>query len=209
MRLYQFMKAEHGLSALQNSRLKVSRIHELNDPFEFLGVELSDVAFRRALQKTKRQISRSRGLLCFSRRWENPVLWAHYAKNHTGICLGFDMSRQFMEKVTYVKERFTRPNVLDEDFMKALLFSKFEHWSYEEEYRCYVTLDDPIDNLYYKGFDKDLALREVVVGFRSKVAREEIAAALDGLVGKIDVIKARPAFKSFEMAKQKNASLWA
>jgi hypothetical protein len=209
MRLYQFMKAEHGLSAHHNRRLKVSRIHELNDPFEFIGVDLADPHFRKALLRTRQQISKTRGLLCFSKRWKSPVLWAHYANNHTGLCLGFDLASRFAKEVAYVKERIPKPRVLDEEFMKQILFSKFEHWSYEHEYRCYVTLDDEIDNLYYADFNSDLRLREVAVGFRAKVTRKQIRDALTGYDESVSSFKVRPAFRTFEMCVQKNPSLWA
>jgi hypothetical protein len=37
MRLYHFIRERFGLEAIRDSRLKISRINELNDPFEFLG----------------------------------------------------------------------------------------------------------------------------------------------------------------------------
>jgi hypothetical protein len=38
MRLYHFLNAEYGLLNIRHRRLKIARINELNDPFEFLGV---------------------------------------------------------------------------------------------------------------------------------------------------------------------------
>jgi hypothetical protein len=38
MRVYHFTKAVHGLEAIRRRRLKIARISELNDPFEFLQV---------------------------------------------------------------------------------------------------------------------------------------------------------------------------
>ena len=51
---------------------------ELNDPFEFLGAELSDRNFRKAIKKTKKDLSKTKGILCFSKNWKNPVQWSHY-----------------------------------------------------------------------------------------------------------------------------------
>ena len=42
MRVYKFLNAKYGLEALKNRRLKIARISDLNDPFELLGVNLSD-----------------------------------------------------------------------------------------------------------------------------------------------------------------------
>ena len=87
MRVYHFLKADHGLHDLRHRRLRISRIIELNDPFEFLGIDLSDRTFRQALEETKRQLSDTKGLLCFSKTWRNPVLWGNYADKHRGLCL--------------------------------------------------------------------------------------------------------------------------
>ena len=209
MRLYQFMKAEHGVAALKRARLKISRIHELNDPFEFIGVELSDSKFRGALNKTRRAISRDHGLLCFSKSWRSPVLWAHYAGNHTGVCLGIDLAPRFCRAVNYVEERLPKPSILDEEFMKAILFSKFNHWSYEQEYRCYLRLDEDEAGLYYADFGPEMKLAEVIVGHRSKLKRTDIRKLLKPYGLGIKSFKVRPAYRKFEMTEQKNASLWA
>ena len=42
MHVYHFLCAKFGLEALRKRRLRVSRIMDLNDPFEFLGVDLSE-----------------------------------------------------------------------------------------------------------------------------------------------------------------------
>src|SRR5690606_2685577 len=30
------------------------------------------------------------GIACFTRTWDNLLMWAHYGRDHTGFCLGFD-----------------------------------------------------------------------------------------------------------------------
>ncbi len=65
MLVYHFINAQYGIEALRNRRLKISRIMELNDPFEFLAVDLSDQRFREVMEKTKPKISKTNGILCF------------------------------------------------------------------------------------------------------------------------------------------------
>ncbi len=208
MRAFHFLNEQYGLKALRDRRLKISRIHELNDPFEFLGVELSDRKFRRALKQTKDQLSEKNGLLCFSKNWRNPVLWAHYANKHRGLCLGFDFPVKSVEEVTYVNSRLPKPKKLDETFVKKLLFTKFCHWIYEDECRVYVTLDTPIEEIYYKEFSDDLALRQVIVGAESEITRAQVAGALGSLADYVEAFKVRAAFKSFQIVRQENESLW-
>ena len=105
MRLYHFINEKYGLADLREKRLKIGRIMELNDPFEFMGVDLSDLSFRESMENTKRDLSEKFGILCFSESWNNPVQWAHYADGHKGLCLGFDISDHLLTEVNYVDER--------------------------------------------------------------------------------------------------------
>ena len=186
-----------------------ARIDELNDPFEFLGVELSDPDFRKALISTKREISKSKGILCFSKSWQHPMLWAHYADKHRGICLGFDVNAEKIEFVSYINSRFPKPNnPLNESFVKKLLLTKFAHWSYEDEYRIYVSLKEQENGYYFAQFSEELSLKQVIVGAESSLSRTDISSALSLLNNDIETFKVRPAFKSFKIVKQKDDQLW-
>jgi hypothetical protein len=101
----------HGLEAIRRRRLKVARISELNDPFEFLQVASRNPRRRARYQYVKRALSEYMGLICFSENWRNPVQWSHYAEGHRGICLGFDVAPSAeMRKVRYVESRIP-PNL--------------------------------------------------------------------------------------------------
>ena len=209
IRVYHFLSAEYALEDLRCRRLKISRITELNDPFEFLGVDLSDHKLRWAINDTKRQLSKTNGLLCFSETWGNPVLWGHYADGHRGICLGFDVPRTFLRKVEYVTCRQPLPKTLDEAFMRRLLSTKFSHWQYEQEYRAFVGLDTETDGHYFMDFSDKLKLRCVIVGDQSDVTQANVASALEGIETRIEVFKARAAFRLFEVVRNKEQSMWA
>lgn len=209
MRVYHFLNKEFGLKNLRERRLKIARIMELNDPFEFLGADLSDHDKRNALRQTKAQMSVGHGLLCFSRSWHNPVLWGHYADKHRGMCLGFDIPTDLLRQICYVKSRLTWPKIVDENFVQKLLFTKFLHWSYEDEYRVFLSLDTHIDGLYYADFSEKLVLRQVIVGAEADIARTEVMSALGNLSTNTEVFKARAAFKSFRTVRNKNEALWA
>lgn len=208
MLFYHYLNAKFGLKDLTERRLKIARIMELNDTFEFLGVDLSDRDFRRAMKKTKENLSQAHGLLCFSKTWKNPILWGHYADKHRGICLGFDMPHIPPTKINYVKARFQKPPVLNEIFMKKLLFTKFIHWKYEQEYRAYISLEEEIGGLYYADFSDSFVLRRVIIGDKCQLTRAQISAALGDLEKKVQVFKARAAFTSFDIVRNENDSLW-
>ncbi|MCP2223813.1 hypothetical protein M2226_009585 [Bradyrhizobium elkanii] len=195
--------------------MKIGRINELNDPFEFLGVATKSASLRRRYQRLKDGLNDYMGLVCFSANWDNPVQWAHYADRHRGICLGFEVRAQ-AHKVTYVSERLlARPSAMKSEGPKAeahvteILTTKFEHWSYEDEYRLFPQLQerDP-SGRYFLAFDDQVALREVIVGHRSAISRADIAQALGPLAPQVIAYKARLAFRSFDVVRQKNDRLW-
>jgi len=53
MRLYHFLNAEYGLLDIRHRRLKIARINELNDPFEFLGVATKSRRLRQRYHRLK------------------------------------------------------------------------------------------------------------------------------------------------------------
>jgi len=207
MLVYHFLHARYGLEDLRERRLKISRIMDLNDPFEFLGVNLSDRPFRSALRKTKQELSDEHGILCFSKSWRNPVLWGHYADRHRGLCLGFEIPRGVLGKVRYLDSRWPVPDVFDMRFVKRLLYTKFSHWRYEQEYRAFVNLDSQIDGHYFMDFGSSLRLKRVIVGDQSAISRSDVAGAIKGAQSGVAVFKARAAFQSFEVVRNKNEAM--
>lgn len=182
---------------------------ELNDPFEFLGADLTDREFRRALNITKSSTSETQGILCFSKTWRNPILWSHYADKHRGLCLGFDVADSILEEIEYQESRLPVPQVIDDAFIKKVLYTKFKHWHYEQEYRVFVTLEDEINGVYFYDFSNEIKLQQVIVGDQSNISRSEISEALGELKNEVEAFKARAGFTKFEVVKQKNDKLWA
>ncbi len=45
-----------------------------------------------------------------------------------------------------------------------ILFTKFDHWAYEDEIRTCAQLDEQEDGLYYRDFDESLRLVQVIAG---------------------------------------------
>jgi hypothetical protein len=169
MRVYHLLSAENGLSNISLRRIRISRLRDLNDPFELLAVRADGKELRKALRAWGDGFNQDRGLMCFSKVWVNPVLWSHYASKHRGMCLGFDVADKLLERVEYTKERLAVPYAenghelkLDESFVGKLLRTKFDHWAYEDELRVFVGLDHSTveSGSYFHAFDADIALRK-------------------------------------------------
>jgi hypothetical protein len=217
MRLYQFINSQFALEAIGLRRLKISRLDRLNDPFEMLAGTQSDPAGRFAMRLIRDAIATHLGLLCFSRDWRNPVMWGHYAESHQGLCLGFDVDDRIAMPVQYVPKRLPFDHYLDpnthEKEVRALAarlaFTKFSHWRYEKEVRCWVSLDPNGPDIQFHQLGKQIQLREVYIGFRSPITRQNVAAALgEELEDVVTVNNTRLAFRTFRVVRQRNRHLW-
>lgn len=159
MRVYYFTNAKHGLDNIKRKRVKISDFSNLNDPFELLGVEMSDKEVRRALQFEKLIIAKSYGLICFSESKYDPVQWAHYADNHKGVCLGFDVPDQRLKKIRYVSSRLSKSILNENEKVEKILTTKFKHWKYEQEHRLIIdiTKKEKENGLYFESFSRSLS----------------------------------------------------
>jgi hypothetical protein len=210
MLVFYFTSAEFGLNDLENKYLKVSDFSNLNDPFELLGVEMSDKDVRSALKFEKSLIAKTKGLLCFSENKYDPVQWAHYADNHRGLCLGFEIPEQRLKKVRYVSSRLAK-SVLDEpDKQEKILTTKFKHWEYEKERRMILDLKDGVrvNGLIFKEFSPEMVLKEIYIGCRSSLTFSDIQKKFRSEKESVTVKHTRPAFKEFKIVwdrKKKSA----
>lgn len=213
MRLYHFMSQTYGLLAIKKRRLKIARISELNDPFEFMGWNLRNSGIRARLKSWKDQRNAELGILCFSDKWSNPLLWSHYADNHRGIAIGFDVpDGDLYVPVRYCRRRLQAP--LDRELVGGdvdeLLLTKFNAWRYESEYRCFCPLSDSIceGGLYFEPFSESLKPVEIIVGDRSTTERSDIDSALGPEYAYVRSFKSRPAFGTFSIVRNRDDKLW-
>ena len=137
------------------------------------------------------------------------MLWGHYAEKHKGVCVGFDVPTKHLRQVSYVTSRFPWPEQLSQGFMEQVLFSKFVHWSYEDEYRAWASLDEVDDGQYYVNFSESLRLKQVLVGCESSLTRAEIVDALGDTGKDVESFKVRAAFRSFRIVRNEKAAMWA
>ncbi len=202
MKLYKFYGPEFGRINLEQRRLKISRLAELNDPFEFHPFRIDTKEERVEWKRMRDNLWAKKGIISFSERNSNPVMWAHYAENHSGLALGFDVSDA--SRVNYVGVRRIAPSLSsvvdqhDAASIKEALLTKYWHWRYESEWRVFVQIEDEPDEkgLSFYPFDGHLMLRSVHIGCRSEIKVDDI----ERIVGdSVEVALMRPAFKSFSV----------
>ncbi|MBV4507611.1 DUF2971 domain-containing protein [Pseudomonas sp. BW13M1] len=214
-RVYHFCNAKYGIENLERQRLKVATIMDLNDPFEFSCNHQSDKAVRRTFKELKKTVSENLGLICFSAKFNNPVQWAHYAEKHQGLCLGFDVSESDLMQVKYrsSKIRLTDTDLNDpmafKRWMEAYASTKFVHWRYEQEHRLFVDISNlNRSELIFQEINDRIKLRQVIVGSRSRITRQQVQDALRGFDHAVETFKVRPAFSTFNMVRNKDKTMW-
>jgi hypothetical protein len=202
MLVYKFLTAEFGLKSLREKRLKLSTVDDLNDPFELLPYDMTDRRIRGIVREAAKVWGAKYGMLCMSADWRDPVIWAHYADKHKGLCLGLEVAEKKVRHVRYVDRRLPFPKS-PEDIETEEAFdwflTKFKSWAYEKEIRSWIELVDTFDGgLHFKRFDASLRLVKVIAGARCGTSLQELESAVRPLTD-VEFIKARAGFGEFEI----------
>jgi Protein of unknown function (DUF2971) len=195
-RLYRFLSADTALKTIASRLLRVGRITEFNDPFEW-RVGVSGVLpqyehhVRAAQQQIVDQLSATMGVVCFSDTIEDPILWSHYADHHRGVALEVEyLDVPSLYRVEYSNDRPTvdASRLADTQGMKdylmpivrSLFTRKSSSWAYEREYRAFVDLTqcESRCGMFFVKIPPDF-LKRVVLGFRCSL---EVAAVQDAIV---------------------------
>jgi hypothetical protein len=93
------------------------------------------------------------GIGSFSETWDNELMWAHYAGDFTGICVGYSVTKLLaglpddhgLARIAYGD----RPYFLglgalrQEHRARAILSTKNLKWSYEREWRLFAPTSGP------------------------------------------------------------------
>lgn len=166
-KVYGFFDGKHGF---------VERILEAAN---LLGVSIDKDAVEKLrdqcngrVAEVHKGVGRAVGIACFAQRWNNVLMWSHYANKHTGICIEYDFDIPFetapsslllpveytsmrpllpIEKLGAIhdgdfKVDDTKINTVLADVLKALI-TKSEIWKYEQEWRHIVFIKDPNERL--------------------------------------------------------------
>ncbi len=114
------------------------------------------------------------GVCCFTKNPSNILMWSHYAHNHKGICLEFDILEDpdfFMIPldVNYVDNMPEYNHFKDRKFLvEKIIQPKYKIWKNEEEVRCIKISRDIQGNNNSQAFKfNPKALKKVIFGCKS------------------------------------------
>lgn len=216
IRLYRYLPGKWGLRTLETGELRVGRLAELNDPFEFRpALEFVSPLFPHAvvdefLGFLVREFNPKMGILCFAEEIADPVLWSHYADSHRGIALGFDVFKDDSvwpmaypeERPTFDVKNFpTMTTAEAKRMVHRILAAKAPSWSYEREHRVFVDLASSRTEggHYFHRIPSD-CLVQVVLGITCPMKEEEVRMALRrGGLGDVSVVRAKRCLTKFKV----------
>ncbi|MEJ8326008.1 DUF2971 domain-containing protein [Kosakonia sacchari] len=90
-----------------------------------------------------------KGVLCLSRKFDSPLMWSHYANQHKGLCIEYDMRSvkdEHVQEVIYGGSREILTSEInkwldnpenDTRIKQVCLLTKSGEWRYESEWRIF------------------------------------------------------------------------
>ncbi|MEG0031285.1 DUF2971 domain-containing protein [Acinetobacter sp.] len=172
---------KRDLQSLKNDTFWASNTKQLNDPYEgFISIK----DYQQQFNNLKNIFSQHRtnltlieqslkniidmkdtklGILSLSKRYDDELLWAHYANSHKGFCIEYDLDQllskqnpkhrffdiQYSDKIPNLDfSKFLGQN--DPDILiKKILGYKSQRWEYEQELRI-ITENQGINTYDYR-----------------------------------------------------------
>ena len=182
-----------------------SRFDDLNEPFELYGMELKNADHRKSFRQFKRWASDKFGLLCFSRRWQNPLLWSRYGDRHKGGALEFEIDDDLVAEVRYspyrlrldIERKLAAGGFSEEDAYRMATTSS-AHWKYEEEVRIFVKLSQCRlhNGLFFEPLGGEFHIVGAVLWSLCELSPQEVQGALPR-GRQLHLTTSRLAFRSF------------
>jgi hypothetical protein len=143
-----------------------------------------------------RQIDKRYRVYCLTTKPDCPLMWAHYADHHRGVCLEFDMRKPDLCAAIQVQYREMYPSFhLNDGKDLSPLYTKSFHWQYEEEYRLIAQEESsafPVDTMITSNQLYHLpagSLTSIIIGARAseqdrRTIREIVSRSNSGLLSR-------------------------
>ncbi len=149
-----------------------------------------------------------KGVCCFSSVYDNPLLWSHYADQHHGMCIGYDLTRNpepNFYKVIYGGNRIIKTSLImqaiidcdseaKETIDQNIFLRKAFPWRYEREWRLFGQ----------RGLQNSpLCMIEITFGLRcSEAVKHSIISALESRENTINFYEMHEIRGSFKLKRR-------
>jgi hypothetical protein len=149
MKIYKYHTINTNLlHSLLKKKHWCSRIDLLNDPYELQFMDKTE-------NEVYKDFTKEICVCCFSKNMNEVLMWSHYADNHKGVCLEFEIDPKKYKGSLWEMKYDNKLTILDkvelhEDGTLKLniettgkfLSTKFKNWAYEEELRITIIPED-------------------------------------------------------------------
>lgn len=139
-------------TSLDDEQIRLNLIRILNEnkiPLSELRIDIDSIINKykekNVIENLINEIQNSTqltGIFCFTREYENTLMWSHYAGSHTGICIKFNLINQIelAQRIFPIEYTNQRPKLnlfqkQDFESYKKMFLTKSEDWQYENEWR--------------------------------------------------------------------------
>lgn len=159
----------YTINSLIEKGIYKSNPRNFNDPFDpiFKIDNLNSEILKEKLKDIK--------IVSLSKNCDNYLMWSHYANSHKGICLGYEIDKNKIDKnlafckVDYEDLKCNDINLLNFSNYNGdlglklgdVFLRKYKDWEYEKEYRFICLKNDGKDYL-----TDAIELKEVIFGYQ-------------------------------------------
>ena len=113
---------------------------------------ISDIKAEESIRILQRSARNMYNICCFSASNDNELMWSHYAKNHTGFCIGYGIKElnnnmtHLTFPVIYTQKGYLCINRIEDITGNLCMYAltiKSTNWSYENEWRTFFPANPP------------------------------------------------------------------
>ena len=164
----------------ENALLSLDFVEDSSDSFNFWfgqQYQLFADAMHRRFGKMHRDVLVFKAITCFSAKWNDLLMWGHYADKHRGCVIGFDTEKLSSQvgtplPVKYPEDnrRVPMPAKRNDALQRATeaMMTKPREWKYEEEWRIISKIADLActGGVLSHSFAPSV-VREMIIGIRA------------------------------------------
>lgn len=222
--LFKYRRFDDYLSDNLKGKIYMSKVSDFNDPFDclvnfdidkFVSSEIGKRKLKEqfpiidwdgigSIKDSKMEIiqgfQKDIRVACFSETFNSILMWSHYAQNHSGYCIEYEMDKvskwlNFFP-IVYSSER----NDITEEMinnqrtvgLKSILYKALE-WEYEKEWRVFKIIPENNED---RKFNLKKAIKAIYLGARcSKENKNKIKE----LTPNIPIYKMQLSEKRYEL----------
>lgn len=165
--------------------------------------------FEKTMKEVFEKVRRIPLVSCFSTKSDSILMWSHYAKDHTGACIEYEINDKDYKAVRYYRRvhTFKLSKVLEYVFGSEFageevdyesgsfqyllkpIFEKCRIWNYEKEIRCVFSKTKRNEHIYEKDhmiFLSMQPIRRIIIGCQAK---EEFVRKVETLCPNVKITR--------------------